>query len=103
MKKVLFAAAALVLATPAFAQSYDPSVGSGNLVQSQASRPDVFTQYAPQSAAGAFAQVPSRTHARASRAVQPSFTVYDEYGHVIGADPDPNVRLQLRRDADTIE
>ena len=104
MKKVLFAAAALVLATPAFAQSYDPSVGSGNLVQSQASRPGVYMQYAPQSAYGAFAQVPSRAQARASRAIQQSpFTVYDEYGHVIGADPDANVRLQLRKDADTIE
>src|SRR5215470_9405112 len=101
MKKMLFAAAALVLATPAFAQSYDPSVGSGNLVQSQATRPGVYMQFAPQGAAAAFAQVPS--HARAPRGVQSSFTVYDEYGHVIGADPDANVRLQLRRDADTIQ
>jgi len=101
MKKMLFAAAALVLATPAFAQSYDPSVGSGNIAPAQASQPGVYMQFAPQSAAGAFAQVPSR--ARARRGVQQSFTVYDEYGHVIGADPDANVRLQLRRDADTIE
>ena len=56
MKTMLFAAAALVLATPAFAQSYDPSVGSGNLVQSQASRPGVYMQYALQSAEGACAR-----------------------------------------------
>jgi hypothetical protein len=102
MKTLFLAAAALALATPAFAQSYDPSVGSGNIAHAQASRPGVYMQVAPQGYdQGAFAQ--ARPGTRAPRGVQRSFTVYDEYGHVIGADPDPNVRLQLRRDADTIE
>jgi len=101
MKTFVLAAAAVVLATPAFAQSYDPSVGSGNIAHAQASRPGVYMQVAPQAYdQGAFAQVrPGNTR----RAPQSSFTVYDDYGHVIGADPDPNVRLQLRKDSETIE
>jgi len=104
MKKMLLAAAALVLATPAFAQSYDPSVGSGNIAHAQAARPNLYMQVAPQAYdQGAFAQVRPGSRVRAPRGAVTPFTVYDDYGHVIGADPDPNVRLQLRRDSETIE
>ena len=100
---MLLATAALVLATPAFAQSYDPSVGSGNIVQAPAARPGVYMQFAPQAYGdqGAFAQVRPGNARLRSQATP--FTVYDDYGHVIGADPDPNVRLQLRKDAESID
>lgn len=104
MKKMILAAAALVLATPAFAQSYDPSVGSGNIARAQAARPSLYMQVAPRAYdQGAFAQVRPGSRVRAPRGAVTPFTVYDDYGHVIGADPDPNVRLQLRKDSETIE
>jgi hypothetical protein len=135
MKRILLAAAALMLATPAFAQSYTPEVGSGNIGNTQA-----YRQPAPsgiyQGAEGAFAQVPAARRLRAPNGFSqapaawrlyqggkgafaqdpagPSLRspngfsgatvpVYDEYGRVIGSDPDPNVRLQLRKDHDTIQ
>jgi hypothetical protein len=58
MKRMLLVAAALVLATPALAQSYTPEVGSGNIGNTQA-----YRQPAPsgvyQGAEGAFGQVPA--------------------------------------------
>ena len=39
---------------------------------------------------------------RGAARVSPN-AVYDNEGQVIGADPDPNVRQQLRRDHDAIE
>jgi hypothetical protein len=96
MNKVILVAAALVMASPAFAQSYDPDVGSGNIAPAQAAT-TVFP-----GAAGAYARVPSTSRGRA--VIAPATTaVHDEYGHVIGADPDANIRLQLRRGADSIE
>jgi hypothetical protein len=53
MNKVILVAAALVMASPAFAQSYDPDVGSGNIAPAQAAT-TVFP-----GAAGAYARVPS--------------------------------------------
>jgi hypothetical protein len=135
MKKMLLVAAALVLATPALAQSYTPEVGSGNIGNTQAYRqPAPSSVY--QGAEGAFAQVPAARKLRSpngfSRApaawrlyqggkgsyaqvpAGPSLRspngfsaatvpVYDGYGQLIGADPDANVRLQLRKDHDTIQ
>src|SRR5215207_4412189 len=86
--------------SPAFAQSYDPSVGSGDIARAQSAPPTLY-----RGGEGAFARVaPSATHRRApSAAVQaPNYPVYDEYGHYVGADPDPNIRFQLHRDADSI-
>jgi hypothetical protein len=56
-----------------------------------------------QGAEGAYARVLPGT-GRGRAVVAPATTaVHDEYGHVIGADPDANIRLQLRRGADSIE
>jgi hypothetical protein len=98
MKRMFLAAAALVIAAaPAFAQSYDPEVGSGNIVQS-------LPQSVYQGPEGAFARVPGASRRRTPSAVyQAPNVVYDEYGQVIGADPDPNVRLQLQKDHNTIQ
>ena len=97
MKKVILVAAALVMASPAFAQSYDPDIGSGNIAPAPAA-PTLF-----QGADGAYARViPGTSRGRA--AVAPTTTaVHDEYGRVVGADPDANIRFQLRRGADSIE
>jgi hypothetical protein len=97
MKKVILVAAALVMASPAFAQSYNPDIGSGNIAPDPAA-PTVF-----QRAEGAYARVVPGT-SRGRAVIAPTTTaVHDEYGRVIGADPDPNIRLQLRRGADSIE
>jgi hypothetical protein len=100
MKTILLVATALTVASPAFAQSYDPSVGSGNIARAQSAPQPVY-----RGAEGAFARVaPGATHRRAPHAAvqEPTYPVYDEYGHYVGADPDPNVRFQLHRDADSI-
>jgi hypothetical protein len=96
MNKVILVAAAMMMASPAFAQSYDPDVGSGNITPHATAT--VF-----QGAQGAYARVlPGTSRGRA--VIAPATTaVHDEYGHVIGADPDPSIRLQLRRGADSIE
>jgi len=98
MKKIVLAVSAvLALASPALAQSFDPSVGSGNIAAPAASG-------SYQSAEGAFAQVVPGTPRRAPRAVfRAPNVVQDEHGRVVGADPDPNIRLQLYRDADSIQ
>src|SRR5262249_22507012 len=75
--KMLIAAAALatLVASPAFAQSYDPDVGTGNIVQWNSA--PAFTQ---QSGRDAFARVAPRAPASAYRAygtVTPSGTPVD--------------------------
>jgi hypothetical protein len=85
MKNLVAALAlATLVASPAFAQSYDPDVGTGNIA------------HAPYGgtagAANAFAQVP-RAYATSPR----SDVVTDEGGHV-QADPDLNIRTQLLRE-----
>jgi hypothetical protein len=53
------------------------------------------------SKAGAHA---TAAHALASAATSPSaYVVYDEYGRYAGADPDPNIRFQLRREAEALQ
>ena len=88
MKTMLLTAAVLALASPALAQS-DP--GLLNRVQAAPSAAPLTT-----GSIGA-------TRAQA-RAVNPTANaVYDEYGHLIGADPDPNIRAQLYREHDSLE
>jgi hypothetical protein len=90
MMKTYFGLAALaaLLASPALAQSYDPEYGTGNAVQ-----PPV-----PYSADnGAMAYAPARTRSSRTRAVRAEPKVY-AFGHDVGTDPDPSIRLQLRRD-----
>ena len=101
MKKILILLAALGFVSPAFGQSYDPSVGSGNIAPAQSTLQPVY-----RGDPAAFARVaPGASHRRGPRSVVqgPNTSVHDEYGHVIGADPDPNVRFQLYRDADSIQ
>jgi len=88
MKTMLVTVAALALATPALAQS-DP----GMLVRTPAA------PVAGPAATGSLAA--ARAHAR-SIVTSPN-AVYDDYGRLIGADPDPNIRSQLYRESDSIE
>lgn len=102
MKKLLMSAAlTAVLASPAFAQSYNAGYGTGNLINLPA-----LEHGGTASARAAYASVPPRANARRARnnrveeSVSPNdpYTVYDESGQYVGRDPDPNVRLELRRD-----
>jgi len=106
MKKMIFAAAFLAIASPAFAQSYDPSVGSGNLVGPVAAAHT--THAAPRvylGAESAYTRVipGSRHHRAGAPAAAFAGPLYDQSGHAVGTDPDPNIRFQLRREADSIE
>lgn len=101
MKKILVSAAfAVMLATPAFAQSYSPGYGTGNLVTLPAAgggSPAAFS-----SAGSAYASAPrtsERLRGVRAEAISPNDpdTVYVN-GEYVGRDPDPNVRLELRKD-----
>jgi len=104
MKKLLMGAAFVaLLASPAFAQSYNPDYGTGNVFNVPAAEAVGVTG----SVGGpyAYAPAPSYRHAKRGTRAQAyapvgmgdSDTVY-AYGKYQGRDPDPNVRLQLRRD-----
>jgi len=99
MKKILVSAAfAVMLASPAFAQSYSPGYGTGNLV----TLPAAGTTTAFSSAGSAYASAPrtsERLRGVRAEAISPndSDTVYVN-GEYVGRDPDPNVRLELRKD-----
>ena len=100
MQKMFIAAVVLALGSPAFAQSSDPALGSGNLTGASSAAPSLHMR-----ADSAFARVvPS---ARSRRAAAPAYdapnAAYDESGHAAATDPDPNIRFQLHRDADSIE
>jgi hypothetical protein len=90
MKKILAAlAVATALGSPAAAQSYDPSVGSGNIAP-QASAPQLRLHnrfYVPHRAQEAYAQVP-----HAGR-------VAPFVGRRGYTDPDPSIRSQLYRES----
>jgi len=67
MNKMMLAAAVLatLVASPAFAQSYDPDVGSGNIVGAQTAPAATTPWAADRGAQGAYARVaPRRTHVR---------------------------------------
>jgi opacity protein-like surface antigen len=88
MKKLVLAAGlAALLATPALAQSYDSEYGTGNSLPT----PPSWAAQQNAGAGSAFAYAP-----RALRSAG-SDSVYVD-GHNVGADPDANIRLQLRRD-----
>ena len=85
MKNLVTAIAlATLVASPAFAQSYDPDLGTGNIA------PAPYAQTV--SGASAFAQAP-----RGAVTSSQSNVVTDENGHV-QADPDLNIRSQLQRE-----
>jgi hypothetical protein len=77
--KTLVAAVALVaaIASPALARTH------------------VRVQHVPDqsSAYGAYGQTDGRQHSS-----NPAYDVYDDSGHYVGSDPDPLIRLELRRD-----
>lgn len=93
MKKLLLSAAvAAVLATPAFAQSYDPDFGTGNVNPPVASEQGQF-------GGSSYAYAPRTTRSmHARRTMRGPHAVYSYDGQYRGWDPDPNVRLELRRD-----
>lgn len=103
MRKVLIAAAfAAMIALPASAQSYSPGYGTGNLVTLPAPARGGFSAAGTRN--GAYAYAPENAITRGGRNVRAEElspndpdTVY-EGGQYVGRDPDPNVRLQLRRD-----
>jgi hypothetical protein len=89
--KTLIAATALavVLASPAFAQSYDPDIGTGNIV------PPVAAQ-APRGAFDAYARVHS--HSLGAFAGANGGVVRQD--GAVARDPDPRIQLQLNREAE---
>src|SRR5262249_50117049 len=103
MKKLILSAAlTAMLASPAFAKSYNAGYGTGNVINQPAVAPGGPTA----SGSEAFASVPPRASARhlrqtrAQEMVSPidPYAVYDESGNYAGRDPDPNIRFELHRD-----
>jgi len=77
--------AVLLIASPAFAQSYDPSVGSGNIApQVQVQAPTL--QMELNGAQGAYAQV------------QDGGAAVIQFSGKGATDPDANIRFQLNRE-----
>ena len=79
---------ATVIASPAFAQSYDPDLGSGNLVGQSAA--PVLHFNLNSKAHGAYARVGNE-----APVIRRSFD-----GNYVGTDPDQNIRFQLNREAE---
>ena len=101
MKKILASAVlSIVLASPAFAQAYSAGYGTGNIINQPALGLGGFTTGSTNDAY-AYAPSPANAQLRGIRAeaVSPNDpdTVYVD-GQYVGRDPDPNVRLELRRD-----
>jgi hypothetical protein len=93
-KLVTLVALATALASPAFAQSYDPDIGSGNIAPAYGQTTGWNT-----GAAGAYAlAVPGAAHARSAvpSAAQDPYVV-TLGSKVLGRDPDPFIRSQLLR------
>lgn len=121
-KMILSAAVAMLLASPAFAQSYSSSYGTGNIIDQPAlehggsawqgefrgrSQGGPYAQgsYGQGSYAhGPYAYEPPRVTGHKHRGVRAETLspadpdVVYENGQYVGRDPDPNVRLELRRD-----
>jgi opacity protein-like surface antigen len=96
MKKLLMGAALVaLLASPALAQSYNPNLGSGNIVPEPGGAYNTPTGDANWGSDDAYA--PSRSRAERGYDAQASAPAYED-GHSVGQDPDPNVRLELRKD-----
>ena len=100
MKRLLMSGAfSVMLLSPAFAQSYNPGDGTGNVIDLPAlEHGGVPTGSASRSFASEPRQTKQSRNGRA-QALSPSDadTVYED-GQYLGRDPDPNVRLELRRD-----
>jgi len=122
MKKTLAATAlAMVVAAPAFAQSYDPDLVTGNIGNinvaplitydgTNSAAANISAQVTPWVTPGTNIYRGERSFARVAPVdvapgmpLQPSNAVFDGHGQLIGADPDANVRLELLKDHDTIQ
>lgn len=89
MKTLLITTSLLaLLASPALAQSYNPDIGSGNLV------PPPGGVYGEPWSAAAPRMSGYAAHAMATQ----NSAIVVAQGRVVGRDPDPNVRLMLLRD-----
>ena len=103
MRKLLIAAGfAAIAASPASAQSYSSGYGTGNVINLPALEHGGF--FAAGTPKSAYAYAPENSATRGVRDFRAPIlspndpdTVY-EGGQYVGRDPDPNVRLQLRRD-----
>ncbi len=101
---LLVAGLALVTATPSLAQSYDPSIGTGNIVPFYGQAPQVGVA---QNGASAYARIVPRVSRSArnayarvpAAAASQSWNLYGEPDGLAGTDPDPNIRLQLHRES----
>ena len=103
--RAIFAIACIAFATvPAAAQSYDPSIGTGNIAPVYATTGQLSTNVG---ASGAYAQYTSaragRLRNRAARVLlqMPAARAFDaaEPEYIAGGDPDPNIRFQLHRES----
>jgi len=83
MKTIFALALATIIASPAFAQSYDPDLGTGNITQAT----PALQLKLQRNAHDAYAQVP-----HAGSTVIRSFTGQ-------ATDPDANIRFQLNRES----
>src|SRR5262245_5344800 len=100
---MVFAAGLSVAATPSLAQSYDPDIGTGNIVPyyEQQSNPVMM-----QSGLNAQARV-SRGTVRGGRRSAPAAlnanasvrSLSGDPGNMLVTDPDPNIRFQLNRES----
>ena len=104
MRKIL-ATVALVtaLASPAFAQSYDPSIGTGNIAPVPGGQTawSGSTQGVAGAGASAFARAVPGVDTARGRSVRPAATddshAVMSGGRMLGRDPDPFIRSQILR------
>jgi hypothetical protein len=101
---LLGASLTLAAATPSLAQSYDPSVGTGNIVPfygQTAPLPDMhgatndYAHFVPRGVRSA-----RKLDPRGGLGPSTSFwNAYNDAGGVARTDPDPNIRFQLNRES----
>jgi hypothetical protein len=97
MKKLITAAMlATVLTSPAFAQSYDPDIGSGNIAPNYSAGPGYNPDHAAFDRAHGRA-VPHRADVDAFARVNDGVVMPDG---AVARDPDPNIQFQLNREAE---
>lgn len=99
MKKLILAAVlATVAGAPAFAQSYNPGYGSGNIAPNVTSaNPDGVFRYQPANQPALHARVAYRQNGRAAFAQDITGSVAPREFYK-GTDPDPSIRAELRRE-----
>jgi hypothetical protein len=99
---LLVAGLALVTATPSLAQSYDPSIGTGNIVPYYGQVPaldaaqNAYARIVPRGSRGA-----RNAYARSvpGAAAFQSWNFSNEQGNAVRTDPDPNIQFQLHRES----